>query len=278
MLQGDKLIAPGRKVELNDRLTAYAATLRSRKRTAGNWQAYAAVTGAALAMATNASAGIIYSGIQDVTAGPGASFTFNTNPAQTGKALNLNGMPDLRLSVIQGHQNGSDRWNAIVKINSGSNRVGFLHTSVNNAIKMLASGAQVSSKAGNFVTSHQRIVEKHFSLLSNPESHKFFAGSATGGIGWPAGQIGFAGFSFKTDPGNQNSQTDYGWIRLEYTLGSNGTIASAEAIDWAYRNNGGAIQAGQEEPGGSTTPEPSTGALALLATGAAFVAFLRRRR
>ena len=58
-------MGPARKHELDKRLADYSATLRSsrleetRKRRSGNWQVYAAVTGSALAMATNASAGTI---------------------------------------------------------------------------------------------------------------------------------------------------------------------------------------------------------------------------
>jgi hypothetical protein len=61
-----------RKFDLDHRLEAYFATLRSAalrealKRSAGNWQLYAAVTGSALAMVTNASAQIIGSGIPDI--------------------------------------------------------------------------------------------------------------------------------------------------------------------------------------------------------------------
>jgi hypothetical protein len=61
---------------LNQLLNTHFAALRSSnlpeilRRSVANWQIYAAVTGSALAMATNASASIIYSGIQNVTAGP----------------------------------------------------------------------------------------------------------------------------------------------------------------------------------------------------------------
>jgi len=69
-----------RKFDLERRLDAYFATLRSSslkdvlKRGAANWQLYAAVTGSAVAMATNASAQIIgTSGIRDIMADPIAS-------------------------------------------------------------------------------------------------------------------------------------------------------------------------------------------------------------
>src|ERR1035438_3566732 len=68
-----------RKLDLDHRLDGYFATLRSSslrdavKRSAGNWQIYAAVTGSAMAMATSASASIIGSGIRDNRADPIAS-------------------------------------------------------------------------------------------------------------------------------------------------------------------------------------------------------------
>jgi hypothetical protein len=68
-----------RKIDLNSRLEAYFATLRSSslkevlKRSAGNWQVYAAVTGSAMAMVTSASASIIGSGSRATTSDPIAS-------------------------------------------------------------------------------------------------------------------------------------------------------------------------------------------------------------
>jgi hypothetical protein len=63
-----------RKPDLDSRLDAYFATLRSscsdkaQKYSAGNWQIYAAVTGSAMAMVTGASAALIGSGIRDIAA------------------------------------------------------------------------------------------------------------------------------------------------------------------------------------------------------------------
>src|ERR1039457_4741768 len=62
-----------RKFDLDHRLEGYFATVRSLKHSAGNWQLYAAVTGSAMAMVTNASAQIIGGGIRDITADPIAS-------------------------------------------------------------------------------------------------------------------------------------------------------------------------------------------------------------
>ncbi len=68
-----------RKLDLDHRLEAYFATLRSSfpkdaiRHKAGNWQVYAAAAGSALAMVTGASASIIGTGIRDVAAEPVAS-------------------------------------------------------------------------------------------------------------------------------------------------------------------------------------------------------------
>jgi uncharacterized protein (TIGR03437 family) len=72
-------MSAARKPELDRRLEAYFATLRPSvlreafKRSAANWQMYAAVTGSAMAMATGASAAIIGSEIRAITPDPAAS-------------------------------------------------------------------------------------------------------------------------------------------------------------------------------------------------------------
>jgi uncharacterized protein (TIGR03437 family) len=62
-----------RKFDLDHRLEGYFATVRSLKHSAGNWKLYAAVTGSAMAMVTNASAQIIGSGIRNIATDPIAS-------------------------------------------------------------------------------------------------------------------------------------------------------------------------------------------------------------
>jgi len=68
-----------RKSDLDQRLEAYFATLRSSslretlKRRASNWHIYAAVTGSAMAMATTTSASIIGPGIRHISVEPVAS-------------------------------------------------------------------------------------------------------------------------------------------------------------------------------------------------------------
>ena len=75
-----------RKLDLDRRLEAYFAALRSStlkealKRSAGNWQVYAAVTGSALAMVTSASASIIGNGVRSIAPNPNGSARTNKVP------------------------------------------------------------------------------------------------------------------------------------------------------------------------------------------------------
>jgi len=80
-------MATWRKVELDHRLEAYFATVRSPslreaiKRRAGNWQIYAAVTGSAMAMATGASASVIGDHSREIAPEPLANIlTARPNP------------------------------------------------------------------------------------------------------------------------------------------------------------------------------------------------------
>ena len=83
------------KFDLEHRLEAYFATLRASpvrdalKRSAGNWQIYAAVTGSAVAMVTGASASSIGSGIRHITGEPMASVRALTQHPASSKNIPL---------------------------------------------------------------------------------------------------------------------------------------------------------------------------------------------
>ena len=68
----------------NRRLDRYFANVSTRRRSTANWRIYAAVTGSAVAMATNASAGVIYFN-QAVTVGPMANVVKSDTLDQTQK-------------------------------------------------------------------------------------------------------------------------------------------------------------------------------------------------
>jgi MYXO-CTERM domain-containing protein len=95
--------------------------------------------------------------------------------------------------------------------------------------------------------------------------------SSLGNIGqFVAGQVGFAGIRLGAN--------EYGWVRLRFTNDQTGHVETLTAIDWAINTNGG-ILAGQtsNQSESSSTPEPNSGAMALLAAGSAGVLAWRRR-
>jgi hypothetical protein len=266
------------KTGLDNRLNGYFATLRSSfpgnalKHTAANWQMYAAVTGSALAMATNASAGVIYSGIQDLTVGPvsarGTSLNSGGSSMKTGfrkiALKNATGAPIGRSFSFGAYQrlvvtggSGGHVLNGAAELKSDP--VGFFLSGPDNFVKDFAKASNISAgvpEGGTVKFATQRLGPDG----TNSQS------------GWKAGKIGYAGFQFST----AGHGLDVGWVRLEYTIGPNGLASDVEALDWAYNSTPGApIPAGTGIP---PTPEPSTGALALLAAGAAGVTALRRRR
>jgi hypothetical protein len=253
---------------LENRLSTHFATMRSSslaalKSSAGNWQIYAAVTGSALAMATNASAGIIYSGpetiktrtIPNVAASTGG-FTFAS------KTIGIEAGVDFRIKASQISTHGTKTGRASL---IGGGLVGFMHTGGKNSVKMLASGAEISGGAGDFEFAAGPSYS-HVGFEHHPRSGPNFTS------GWPKSDIGFAGFVFLTSPGHY----DFGWIELEYLEGSNGLADEIEVLGVAYDNTNSPIKAGAGAVPG--TPEPTTGALALLAVGAAGIEALRRRR
>jgi hypothetical protein len=236
----------------NRRLDRYFANVSRRKNSVSDWRIYAAVTGSAVAMATNASAGIIYFN-QAVTAGPIGNVASSDIHQSQNIALKsaMGGDIGLGFEIIVGQGRGG----------GAASNFGFVSVSGNFEVldsvrlKKLASGANISTAPGRWT------VPGEFALRLE----------AGGAYGWAPSATGFAGFRFSTT----NHALDYGWIRLSYTLGTNGLPNSVTAIDWAYDPTGAPVTAG-EEP--SSTPEPSTSALAILAAGAAGVAALGRRR
>ncbi len=144
--------------------------------------------------------------------------------------------------------------------------MGFLFTDAHLMVKKLGANGKISALSALAASAFEGGAPKLATSCVG-------SGCLAAHQGWAPGAFGFAGFEFETSGHN----TDYGWIRLEYTLGSNGLADGVTVEDWAYDNTGASIQAGQISTG-SSTPEPSTAAMGLLAAGAAGVAALRRRR
>ena len=243
------------------RLDSYFANVSARRRSVADWRIYAAVTGSAMAMATNASAGVIYFN-QAVTVGPIA------NVARSSATLAIQGIDlqtamggylgaNFRVGVYQRFgSSGSQAGQAFFRAGGGSFAV-LAATGV--GLKKFASGANISTAPGQWLNTA--------ALASRSGSNSVVNRAA----GWAASATGFAGFRFST---TANHALDYGWVRLSYTVGTNGLPNSITATDWGYDPTGAAVTAGETST--SATPEPSTAALAILAAGAAGVAALRR--
>ena len=250
----------------NERLDSYFANVSARRRSVANWRIYAAVTGSAMAMATDASAGVIYFD-QVVTAGPLANAVKSDNTMQSQnialKSVNGGNIGfGLKVGVFQTFSTGGSRFgDAFIDYASSDANVSVLADAANGKLKKLAFGAHISTLRGIEWGKGQVVLGSQTTSANVPHVR-----------GWAANATGLAIFRFSTT----NHTEDYGWVRLSYTLGTDGLANSITAKDWAYESTGAPITAG--ETASSGTPEPSTTALAILAAGAAGVAALRRRR
>jgi hypothetical protein len=272
-----------RNSRLKDRLENYTAAARSSGATRtmlgkrlGNWPVYAAATGSAMAMATNASAGAIYSGFQNLTAsvtsvglpGPasvsrhsskaalltskGAGFSILVEQAVTKSQMGVTsmGMPYLQKGILAG----------------GAGVLGF------GGLEFLDQGSYSLRKLR-----FGKNISTQFGFGATGGALKEFAGNSTLGnlfsVGvWRPGQERFAAFAIY-NYSTANPQYELGWVRLVYSASAiNGAPDSITAVDWAFDPSGAPVTTGEG------IPEPSTLALALLASGAVGVAALRRRR
>jgi hypothetical protein len=264
-------------MKLDSRLNAHFATLRTSavgsavKRHTSNWQLYATVTGSALAMASSASASVIWGG------GPISTPTLSNVAASTTTGGGHGTLRNIQLKTIHGANAGTgfsfgveqhlfatgmQTGSAFLK-NSAAN-MGFLFTDAREMVKKLGANGKISALSAFAASAFEGGAPKLASSCTGP-------GCIFGREGWTPSAFGFAGFQFEA-----NGHPDYGWIELKYTLGSNGLADAVTVEAWAYDNTGASIKAGQIV--GSSTPEPSTVAMAMLAAGAAGVAALRRRR
>jgi LPXTG-motif cell wall-anchored protein len=210
----------------------------------GNWGAYAAAAGAALAMSTNASSSIISST-------PDLTVSFTPGPATT--IFRVGGVSEILAVENRNLQRGRTSHRAVVQSESVSH-LNFKELSSSGA-KRYVTGDPIL--AGGPVSSDAIL----WQIVKN--SRGKIMGSS--GFFGPGASNGFVGF--------ENAAGDLGWMQVQVTL--DGTIpAELELIAWAYNDvAGAAIDAGQ-----TTTPEPSTAALGLLALGAAGILALRKRR
>jgi MYXO-CTERM domain-containing protein len=206
-------------------------------------------------MSTNADAAIIYGTLgQSVSIGTVAS---NITAAKT-----------FQVSVVQKEFESIylRRFSAIGSAASSAN------AKIIGVVGLATVGGATSGgghAAKNFALNAPIGVSQHFSGHGGTFLEKHTSGNALRGF-FGGDQTGFVGFS--------NGFGNYAWIRLSVSdAGSPGYTNELTVIDYAYNTVAGeTIDAGEGIP--TSTPEPSTSALGLLASGAAGIAVWRRRR
>ena len=230
-------------------LAATCQENRSWTKRLGDWGTYAAAAGTALAMSTNASADIIYSGVKDVAAT--LTHESNVNTLQTA-VFSVAGVMERANVSHERSLNGGFGFAQILATNH-ARRLLFATNGTAEA-KLYTAGQPILGGEGN-------------GLL---RTHTGLGGGIRGAWG-PGTVTGFVGF--KSAPTG-----DLGWIRVKvFDRNSDAYPDEVEIIDSAYNNvPGGAIYAGQGIP--SSAPEPGTAALSLLGAGAAGLLAWRRRR
>lgn len=229
----------------------------------GNWAAYATAAGAAMAMASNASAAIIYCSAGNNYCGNAASGVI-----ATAGALN----PHIHIATAAGNA-GAATHNIHLELNvqSVGSSIAFSAGVLGAKIKFFDTSGAGTNLAKNFqlgsvigpTVAHAHLGVNGDAVLRNLVSNHFGSTRIYGNFS--AGTPGVVGFAAYVTGGKE-----YGWIRLQYEAAL-GEPTSVRAIDWAINTTvGQAITA--------PTPEPGTLPLALLASGAAGIAALRRRR
>ena len=276
---------------LRAKLESYEAISRVEARSgksAREIAGYAAAAGAALAMAGNADATVIYSGVQNLVA--------QIDPAH-----------QFGVSYVNGHAGYS---------------VNFQNFSVNGVPFM--AGAVIAAELGTNINNNAGLAAKYIgAAVVQGSGVQFVAGSSSplglatpvapgAAIGAGSNQFGGAAGAVRMGVGYANGKTvqygnlllgdnlfgfalpngNFGWIRLNIEdLGLNQPFSDIlqnavgisplfngqgfpdriTVVDWAYDDQGRTIFAG-------TLNVPEPGALSLLAAGAAGIATMRRRK
>jgi hypothetical protein len=215
----------------------------------GKWRTFAAVGGATLAAATNADAGIVYSGPVNLT----ASYPPNGNPHFIQTPFSINGIKENMNVGGNGVSKGYAGFS-----HSGPGGLKFAMNASGNAAKKYAFGNPILA-AGALNTSAP--LQTHNIKSGKPFMHGSF------GPGLVTGYVGF-----KAPDG------DLGWLKVQVNdSGSPGYPNEITLVSWAYNNvPGGSIFAGQT--GNASVPEPSSLALGLLAAGSVGLVALRCAR
>lgn len=264
------------EAELEQQLDAYLASAQANslpgwKQHLKRWSVYAAAGCSTLAFATSAEAGIIYSGIQNVT----VTRTGNNTRATKTFHMNVGGKStasQFRLSV---------RFSSAKSKKVGKALIGPHDPLVGAAVLAGSSGVLLRFNSGsgipiNPVTKNATSKWGTFGVVKGKRVGKSSLGFS--GL-WAKSKSYFAGVRFAVKTSQGKTGYDYGWVRLKWEDPKNtGFPTTLIAVDWAYNNvPNQAIVAGAGIPPPVLAPEPSSIALALLAAGAAGLAAWRRR-
>ena len=258
--------------QLERQLDAYAASARVNgshrwKKNLLSGSAYAAAAGSALAFATAAEAGIIYSGTLNTTI---SLITFVGNSAvlkkgATGSIFGLNAKMSLRFNSGRTSSSGKFRRAGAAYL-VGNGNLQFLAI-VPNLFKLNRS-SHVPGTIGLFQDTARIHMRSSFPFSTNKMIRR--RGRFAKGV------TGFAGFRFAAGTAGGQPAYDYGWIRLKWDDSVIARYAGfpqfLTVIDWAYNDTPNApIHVGD-------VAEPSTLLLALLAAGVTGVQAWRRCR
>jgi LPXTG-motif cell wall-anchored protein len=211
----------------------------------GNWGAYAAAAGAALAMSTNASAASI------ISSAPGLTVSITPGPQRT--TFSVAGA--LEALMINRRTAAQSRTAGVQIIDE---RGGLKFGASGISAKRYVTGQPIMAVGHSY--GFVDILYKDTTNATTRTIGRFGAGASNG----------FLGF--------QNAAGDLGWLHVQVTIDGSGFPSQLELIAWAYNDVAGApIEAGQTTEA-AATPEPGAAALGLLALGAAGILALRKRR
>ena len=270
------MTVPRRLAGLDEKLAAYTSMIGTNGSASSGasgwsrWPVYAAAVGSSFALASAADASsITYSGLQNITRqieGHGPGF-FSSDITLQFAGSGLGSGFSMRARYFRGTIAGVNRTSGFAVLSATTQGSHVMLRNGSGNLRRLAFGAMISNGAGTF------------DPLRATLKGQVRSGSGIASLGeWPANATGFAGVRGSTGSGGVN----FGWIRLKWTDdifnpdNIPGMPDSVTVIDWAMDTTGQSIRAGDTGITAEAVPEP--GSLALLATGAAGLLALRRRR